>query len=56
MVNKILRASNHHEKEYIVSVDKAIDNDFTTENVKDKIKVPSKALKISLITTKKKQV
>jgi 23S rRNA pseudouridine2604 synthase len=28
IVNKILRASNHHEKEYIVSVDKAIDNDF----------------------------
>ena len=28
MVNKILRASNHHEKEYIVSVDKAINNDF----------------------------
>jgi len=28
IVNKILRASNHHEKEYIVRVDKAIDNDF----------------------------
>jgi 23S rRNA pseudouridine2604 synthase len=28
IVNKILRASNHHEKEYIVTVDKAIDDDF----------------------------
>jgi len=28
IVNKILRASNHNEKEYIVRVDKAIDNDF----------------------------
>lgn len=28
IVNKILRASNNHEKEYIVTVDKAIDNDF----------------------------
>lgn len=31
MVNKILRASNHHEKEYIVSVDKAINNDFVAK-------------------------
>ena len=28
VVNKILRASNNHEKEYIVSVDKAISADF----------------------------
>jgi 23S rRNA pseudouridine2604 synthase len=28
IVNKILRASNHHEKEYIVTVDKAIDQEF----------------------------
>ena len=28
IVNKILRASNRHEKEYIVVVDKAINNDF----------------------------
>lgn len=28
IVNKILRASNNHEKEYIVTVDKAIDSDF----------------------------
>lgn len=28
IVNKILRASNHHEKEYIVTVDKAIDDEF----------------------------
>jgi 23S rRNA pseudouridine2604 synthase len=28
IVNKVLRASNNHEKEYIVTVDKAIDNDF----------------------------
>lgn len=28
IVNKILRASNHHEKEYIVTVDKAIDHEF----------------------------
>lgn len=28
IVNKILRASNNHEKEYIVSVDKAITADF----------------------------
>lgn len=28
IVNKILRASNNHEKEYIVVVDKAIDHDF----------------------------
>ena len=28
IVNKILRASNNHEKEYIVTVDKALDPDF----------------------------
>lgn len=28
IVNKILRAGNNHEKEYIVTVDKAITNDF----------------------------
>ncbi len=28
IVNKILRASNHHEKEYIVSVDKAVTPEF----------------------------
>jgi 23S rRNA pseudouridine2604 synthase len=28
IVNKILRANNHHEKEYIVTVDKPITNDF----------------------------
>jgi 23S rRNA pseudouridine2604 synthase len=28
IVNKILRAGNNHEKEYIVSVDKPIDTDF----------------------------
>ncbi len=28
IVNKILRAANNHEKEYIVTVDKAIDHDF----------------------------
>jgi len=28
IVNKILRAGNHHEKEYIVSVDKPITNEF----------------------------
>ncbi len=28
IVNKILRASNNHEKEYVVTVDKEIDNDF----------------------------
>ncbi len=28
IVNKILRAGNNHEKEYIVSVDKTIDDDF----------------------------
>ena len=28
IVNKILRAGNHHEKEYIVSVDKQIDVEF----------------------------
>src|SRR5690606_6592661 len=28
IVNKILRVSNHHEKEYIVTVNKAIDEDF----------------------------
>jgi 23S rRNA pseudouridine2604 synthase len=28
IVNKILRARNHHEKEYIVSVDRAINADF----------------------------
>ena len=28
IVNKILRAGNHHEKEYIVSVDKPINNEF----------------------------
>ena len=28
IVNKILRASNHHEKEYIVTVNKPVTNDF----------------------------
>lgn len=28
IVNKILRASNHHEKEYVVTVDKTITNNF----------------------------
>jgi 23S rRNA pseudouridine2604 synthase len=28
IVNKILRASNYHEKEYVVTVDKTISNDF----------------------------
>ncbi len=28
IVNKILRARNNHEKEYIVTVNRAIDNDF----------------------------
>lgn len=28
IVNKILRARNHHEKEYLVSVDRPIDTDF----------------------------
>lgn len=28
IVNKILRAGNNHEKEYVVTVDKKIDNDF----------------------------
>jgi 23S rRNA pseudouridine2604 synthase len=28
IVNKILRAGNNHEKEYVVTVDKAIQNDF----------------------------
>jgi 23S rRNA pseudouridine2604 synthase len=30
IVNKILRAGNNHEKEYIVTTDKAITNDFIT--------------------------
>jgi len=30
IVNKILRASNHHEKEYVVTVDKAITPEFIT--------------------------
>lgn len=31
IVNKILRAGNNHEKEYIVTVDKPINNDFITK-------------------------
>jgi 23S rRNA pseudouridine2604 synthase len=31
IVNKILRASNHHEKEYIVSVDKAVTPEFVRQ-------------------------
>lgn len=31
IVNKILRARNHHEKEYIVTVDKRISSDFVTK-------------------------
>lgn len=31
IVNKILRAGNFHEKEYIVEVDKSIDEDFLTQ-------------------------
>ncbi len=31
IVNKILRAGNHHEKEYIVTVDKPITDDFCTK-------------------------
>ena len=31
IVNKILRARNHHEKEYLVTVDKAITTDFVRQ-------------------------
>lgn len=31
IVNKILRASNYHEKEYVVTVDKAIDHEFVSK-------------------------
>ncbi len=31
IVNKILRAGNHHEKEYVVTVDKPITDDFITK-------------------------
>ncbi len=31
IVNKILRASNHHEKEYIVTVDKPVDKAFVSK-------------------------
>ena len=31
IVNKILRASNHHEKEYVVNVDKAVTPDFIAQ-------------------------
>lgn len=31
IINKILRAGNNHEKEYIVSVDKAINKEFITQ-------------------------
>jgi len=32
IVNKVLRAGNNHEKEYIVSLNKPINNAFFTEN------------------------
>lgn len=34
IVNKILRANNQHEKEYIVDVDKAINSDFISKMTK----------------------
>lgn len=45
IVNKILRAGNGHEKEYVVTVDKIIDNDF--------IKKMSNGVSILGIITKK---
>ena len=48
IVNKILRASNHHEKEYVVTVNRNITNDF--------IKKMSNGLPILGTTTKKCEV
>ena len=33
LVNKIMRAGNYHEKEYLVTVDKPVDGDFVKKNV-----------------------
>lgn len=39
IVNKILRAGNGHEKEYIVTVDKPIDNEFINR-MRNGVKIP----------------
>ena len=33
LVNKIMRAGNYHEKEYLVTVNKQVDSDFVKKNV-----------------------
>ena len=68
IVNKILRASNRHEKEYIVVVDKAINNAFinkmsngipilgTTTNKCHVQKLSSRKFKIILIQGLNRQI
>ena len=50
IVNKILRAGNHHEKEYVVRVDKAITDDFIHHmsagvHILDTVTLPCKVTK-----------
>ena len=57
IVNKILRARNHHEKEYIVSVNRIINEIYTkwvmSWNLETKLKIVSKQLgpKFKIILT-----
>ena len=44
IVNKILRAGNHHEKEYIVTVDKPISHDFV-QKMSNGVKLPDAVTK-----------
>lgn len=52
IVNKILRAKNNHEKEYIVSVNEKVDNEFIKKmssgvHILDTVTKPCKVYKIS---------
>ncbi len=55
IVNKILRAENHHEKEYIVTVNKEINADFIKKMsggipILDKVTNPCKVIQIDRFT------
>ncbi|MTD31067.1 23S rRNA pseudouridine(2604) synthase RluF [Planomicrobium sp. YIM 101495] len=57
IVNEILRAENEHEKEYIVTVDKPVTDEFLRKmeagvEILDTITLPAKATKISRFTFK----
>ncbi|MGB0428201.1 MAG: pseudouridine synthase [Flavobacteriales bacterium] len=57
IVNKILRSKNHHEKEYIVKVDRPVDDQFIEEMssgipILDKVTKPCRVEKLSTYSFK----